>query len=97
MLENLTLPVFARHLQTRFRVDAETGPATELELIQAEDRGSTPRQEQFSLLFRGPVFLPQHIYSLSHDQLGQFGLFLVPVGKDGQGYLYQAVFNRLAG
>jgi len=49
----------------------------------------------FSLTFRGAsqVVLPQKLYSLTHATLGRLELFLVPVGRDGQGVLYQALFN----
>lgn len=71
--------------------------AVDLELVEARDLGSSPRQEQFSLVFRGPldVFLPQRMYQMQHDRLGAFGVFLVPIGQAPDGYSYQAVFNRL--
>ena len=49
----------------------------------------------FSLIFRGasPVVLPQKLYSLNNATLGRLDLFLVPVGRDREGVLYQAVFN----
>jgi hypothetical protein len=49
----------------------------------------------FSLLFTGPLepALSQLIYTLSHDRLGELSLFLVPVGLDDRGRLYEAVFN----
>ncbi len=59
-----------------------------------------------SLIFHGPAdkFLPQKTYTLSCDALGEFDVFLVPVGelrekRDGRrertGFIYQAVFTRL--
>ncbi len=49
----------------------------------------------FMLIFRSgqAVILPQRIYRLSHDRLGTLDLFLVPIGRDVQGALYQAVFS----
>ena len=49
----------------------------------------------FSLIFRGasPVVLPQKLYSLTNAKLGRLDLFLVPVGRDRDGVLYQALFN----
>ena len=45
--------------------------------------------------FQGPaeVFLPQHIYSLAHEQMGDFDLFLVPIARDERGFRYESVFN----
>jgi hypothetical protein len=52
-------------------------------------------REPFSLMFRATsaVVLPQRIYRLSNATLGALDIFLVPVGRDPQGVLYQAVFN----
>lgn len=49
----------------------------------------------FSLVFRSgsPVLLPQKVYRLKNAALGEVDMFLVPVGRDVSGVLYQAVFN----
>ncbi len=36
---------------------------------------------------------PQRLYSLNHPAIGDFTLFLVPVGQEKEGYIYQSVFN----
>lgn len=68
-------------------------------LVLAEVAGgpSSPRQEAWSATFRGPAGLPQQIYRLAHRALGEFEIFLVPVGQDERGGIYEAVFNRLLG
>ena len=96
-LENLQLNSFSEHLNTKFRVSTGGDESLELELVEAKDLGSSPRQERFTLLFRGPsaVALEQKMYKIDHASLGSFDLFLVPVGAR-QGYReYEAVFNRL--
>ena len=97
MVENLHLSSFSEHLNTKFRIHPDESTVVETELIVAEDTGSTPRQERFSLIFRGPhqPFLPQQIYRMEHDKMGTLDLFLVPVGRDEDGFHYEAVFNRL--
>lgn len=52
-------------------------------------------RQPFSLMFRSgsPVVLPQRIYRLNNEQTGAIDVFLVPVARDVQGLLYQAVFN----
>ena len=52
-----------------FRVKQGDEVALELQLIEAKDVGTTPRQLQFSLLFHGPhsPVLLQSIYALEHD------------------------------
>jgi hypothetical protein len=37
--------------------------------------------------------LLQRMHRLKHDKMGELEIFLVPVGKNERGYLYQAVFN----
>jgi hypothetical protein len=52
-------------------------------------------REPFSLLFQSEsqVVLPQRQYRLSNAQMGALDVFLVPVARDTQGIVYQAVFN----
>jgi hypothetical protein len=52
-------------------------------------------RDPFSLIFRSqsPVVLPQRIYTLKNATIGKMDIFIVPVGRDAQGVLYQAVFN----
>ncbi len=49
----------------------------------------------FSLLFRNAAsfLLPQQIYAMRHPRLGEVGIFLVPIAREREGFLYQAVFN----
>lgn len=49
----------------------------------------------FSLIFSGSAeyALTQRLYRLQHDLLGEIAIFLVPVGRDAQGFSYQALFN----
>jgi hypothetical protein len=46
-------------------------------------------------MFRGPTgpILPQRIYRLRHPVMGELDLFLVPIGPDGEGMRYEAVFT----
>lgn len=96
-LAHLNVQALVAQLNTLFQAQPEEGQAVMLELIRTVDLGSTPRHEQFSILFRGPLdhFLPQRTYQLTHAVLGSFALFLVPVGREAEGFLYEAIFNRL--
>jgi hypothetical protein len=95
-LKDLTPASFEEILNTRFQL--QTGGNTlDLELFQVarlEEHGG-PRKQPFSVLFRGPqnVVLPQAIYRVEHERLGPMEIFLVPIGPDGQGMRYEAVFN----
>jgi hypothetical protein len=54
----------------------------------------TARLDPFTLLFKGPTVspLPQRTYTLSADG-DSFQIFIVPVGKQADGYIYEAVFG----
>jgi hypothetical protein len=94
MAEGLTLQDFVPHLHTRFQVAGEDG--CEVELTDAMDL-SNASMEQFSLVFTGQAspWLPQCLYQLIHPQMGEFELFLVPIGPDTAGMRYEAAFSRL--
>jgi hypothetical protein len=87
--------MFAEHLNTKFRIPLRPSGAVELELIEVLGTLSTPRQEQFSLFFRGPQnpFLPQSIYHMEHEKMEAIDIFIVPVGREPDGFRYEAVFN----
>jgi hypothetical protein len=103
MLERFTLATFAEHLNDSFRLSPEEGTDLELVLIEATDlsteaqrSASSPgRRAPFSIVFRGPrtPILPQRIYRLGHYAIGDFDLFLVPIGPDAQGVRYEAIFT----
>ncbi|MDQ3805152.1 MAG: hypothetical protein M3416_15155 [Acidobacteriota bacterium] len=99
MTVKLTEEEFSRHLNTKFRVRLDAPGPVELELIEVKGRlsgaGEQQGMERFSVFFRGPAHLrlSQHTFSLAHERMGEFDLFLVPVGRDAQGFLYEAVFN----
>lgn len=102
MPERLSEEDFRKHLGTKFRVrldEIEGAPGVELELDEvvpyptlSHSLGDAVR---FSTYFRGPgdIFLPQRIYKLEHEQMGEIELFLVPVGQDQRGFRYEAVFS----
>lgn len=96
-LDQLDLASFQPHCNESFNCTDEHGASVSLRLASAEDMGSTPRQEQFSLIFEGPEApaLQQGLYQLAHPQLGRFLLFLVPLQPSPGTWPYQAIFNRL--
>jgi hypothetical protein len=101
MSETLSKESFAEQLNTKFRVLLETEDAPEVELELAEVAEfptlthSRSDVERFSLYFYGPgdFFLPQRIYRLAHEQLGEQDIFLVPVAQEPRGFRYEAVFS----
>jgi hypothetical protein len=86
-LDQLTLASFFPLLGTRFRV--RYGDASEIELELTEATQLPPARPQ------NPD-RPSPQNEIEHDQIGQFCLFLVPIGRNQQGFQYQAIFNRMA-
>ncbi|HEY6768252.1 MAG TPA: hypothetical protein VI386_26145 [Candidatus Sulfotelmatobacter sp.] len=93
----LTRGMFEEHLNTRFWLVDGSRDSYAMDLMEVANGYCTPRQEQFSLRFRGDrnQIFPQRIYPMKHDAMGEFDLFLVPVSRDETGTFYEAVFNRL--
>lgn len=97
----MSLEHFAGHLNETFSVALDCAGRTPFVLVEARplpavtqvaaDRVRMP----FSLLFRNAsaILLPQKIYPMQHAALGEFGIFLVPVARDRDGFIYQAIFN----
>jgi hypothetical protein len=99
MLDKLTCAVFEQHLDSTFRI-GRGADTVDMVLVEAtslkSDKGPNPNtRDPFSIVFRAPqgTSIDQKIYEIKHDQIGEFSLFLVPIGPDDKGMLYQAVFN----
>ena len=84
---------------TAFEVHRPEGGAVGVELVDATELPGGGG-ECFSLVFRGQAdaSLDQRTYQMEHDSLGEFPLFLVPIGpaEDGRPR-FEAVINRLGG
>ena len=97
MTPELTEKEFSQHLNSTFLIKFIDG---EVELRLVEVKGYVPRanedsgMERFSVFFDGTgVCLPQAVYRLNHEQMGELDLFLVPVSAERDGFRYEAVFN----
>ena len=94
----LTEQEFSQHLHSKFQVKL-ADRELQLELVEVKGYPSGPNEqggmERFSVFFDGPVDikLPQHVYQLDHERMGEFEIFLVPVSGDATSYRYEAVFN----
>ncbi|MGH9853326.1 MAG: DUF6916 family protein [Blastocatellia bacterium] len=95
-IDALSYDDFAPHVNTKFRARLGDAPAMEIELIGAEDKSPSARQEQFVLTFLAPREAParQSLFEVEHEHLGGGVIFLVPVAKDERGVSYEAIFNR---
>lgn len=97
MEASLTHEAFTRQAGTKFKVQVDEYTGVELELAEVSEVKLYPRQEEFTIVFRGPsnAFLDQGVRLFTHDQIGEFELFIVPIRQDEQGFYYEAVFNRI--
>jgi hypothetical protein len=88
---------FLKHLKTTFRIRLSETETVEAELAEVSEHLLSPRQERFAIVFRtsNEMFLGQGQRPFEHDQMGEFSLFVVPIGRDDKGTYYEAVFNRL--
>ena len=95
-IEELDAKIFSENLNTKFRTIVN-GKAVELELIEVAEVNYSPRQEAFSILFRGPLDsrLQQGLFDFEHEKLGSFSIFMTPVARNQDGFHYEACFNRL--
>lgn len=97
MLQDLTHSSFEENLNTPFRIHFGGEAPLEVILYQVRlhEAHNGPRKQPYSLYFRGPLrpILQQAIYQVEHDRMGTMDIFLVPIGPDGQGMGYEAVFN----
>ena len=98
-LSSLKLEDFQPCLDQTFTVTLQDTDSFELELTQVKPIGTlgteAEARQSFSLLFRGPIepVLPQQVYELNNATLGTQQIFLVPIGPDEKGMLYDATFN----
>jgi hypothetical protein len=102
MTAPLTIEDFRVHLNTTFRIEEEGLALRELQLIQVDDLPASvaadaeDARRPFSLIFREAAatsYLAQRIYPLTHPQMGELAVFLVPIGPDRVGMRYEAVFT----
>jgi hypothetical protein len=92
-----SVSMFSKHVDSQFHVELDPEQIVTATLIEATALNGagqgleTSAREPFSLLFsmEDGVDLPQHVYRVWHDTLGEFQLFLVPLG----GGRLESVFN----
>ena len=97
-MQFLQIDHFAPHLNQTFMVDIEQ-VQTPFVLVEARPLPAVAMpglvRAPFSLLFHhsSAVLFPQRIYQMDGPGIGEFGIFLVPVARNQDGFVYQAVFN----
>ena len=98
MLEKLTIDDFSGRIGETFAATAPEGRTLTLTLRSADalyappgDQGRTP----FSLVFTDPEpeHVPQQTVEIEHEEMGEFPLFVVPLGPSPDGMRYEAVLT----
>jgi hypothetical protein len=105
MLDELKMEDFVSHINEKFVLhyeggnDIQSGNTILLQLIEVSPLGKTSKdlksRHGFSLLFKGPVspVLHQKMHFLIQEDLGKLPIFLVPLGPEADGMIYEAIFN----
>jgi hypothetical protein len=97
-LQILQTEAFGPRVGEAFDMDMG-GATTPLTLVQVQPLtlhvGGPQRRAPFSLIFRSQsqIVFPQKTYRLTNATVGAIEVFLVPVGREAAGVVYQAVFN----
>ncbi len=100
MIDKLKSSDFSGYVKQKFRILPESMEPLEVYLIEVNDLGSGggnadhESRRPFSIIFRGPnePSLSQGTYAIGNDEFGSLDLFIVPIGPDKEGMLYQAIF-----
>ena len=100
-LSEFTFEIIHPLVGTTFEMTARDGQSYPLKLVEVlkimdQHVDSRMTRDTFSMHFLGPQqpYIPQSTYSMTHETLGGPHLiFIVPISKDKDGYMYEAVFN----
>ena len=93
-MRDLTWGDFKDAVDTIYSVATEGDPLP-LRLVAVASLADSGRVGgAFRLIFLGPVdpVLPQATYPFSGEGVDPFEIFIVPVGSDSHGTLYEAIF-----
>ncbi len=99
MLDRLTIEDFRARLEETFQIELDGGVSLPLQVVRvrslSEERVDPDLREPFAVELRGPgePVLHQSIYPVQCPDWGCLEIFLVPLGPDRIGMLYEAVFT----
>ena len=90
---------YARHLRQVFSVLVGAEGSIDMTLMEARRRPprviSGIRAEPFVLYFKSQshILLPQKMYPFKVGDEKPYSIFIVPVGRERDGVVYEAIFN----
>ena len=94
----LSYESFAPHVRETFSL-AIGESSLDVTLVEAKRHPVRPvaglRAEPFCLYFKSQsqVVLPQKLYPMSNAGMGKLNIFIVPIAREKDGIVYEAVFN----
>jgi hypothetical protein len=100
ILHSFTYEQFNQFIGQTFQVRFEDGAMDlvleRVNLLMEKHVSPQMHRDAFSAHFRGPGerMLKQGTFSIYNESIGQVvPIFLVPVGREADGFIYEAVFN----
>lgn len=97
-MQLLSYEAFAGHIRETFSLSVGES-SVDITLVEAKRQRPRTiaglRAEPFTLYFKcqSPVLLPQKLYPLSNAGMGKLSMFIVPIAREKDGVIYEAVFN----
>ena|ERR1700754_5065512 len=97
MTTEFTRDDYASAVDTDFVFDFSPEHKVTMKLVEVTEEIEKHRQRRFVLTFIAPEDTPlaQGIGPFQNEKLGQGSVFIVPVGKDKRGMIFESVFNKL--
>lgn len=97
MLDNFTIESSTEAINSQFNLVLENNVEISITLMEVNIHTNTKEHQNFSLIFQGPLqpFLNQGIRIVRHPLFGESEIFLVPIAKEENRFVYEAVFNRI--
>ena len=90
---------FAPHVREVFSMSLGEGGSVDMTLLEARRKPTRVieglRAEPFALYFKcqSQVVLPQKMYPFKVNGSKPFNIFIVPIGREKDGIVYEAIFN----
>ena len=101
MTRSYTKALFQPLLNDIFTIELASSEQINLQLLEIKSLGTqhpeNSSNEAFALYFLDKdhprSYLPQAIFTLKHAELGDLELFVVPMGPQKEGMLYEVIFT----
>lgn len=99
MTKELSIELFQEKVGESFEIHFRDDHLIKVKLTAVKklgEPGKTGYRFPFSLSFHTGLkefYFEQATFKISHPELGSIDMFLVPIGTDDSGMIYEAIFN----